>query len=180
MGTLKSELKKAVPVIVKATKTLHQRSIPELYADFCQHMRDVSVIDPLGRTIVFRVENFPYLIKMQYFNEKEGKWVSALASMAIAALANGTFDEARHKCDPARAKGMLRIREILTKPDSIHENIHSRVKGEFVYVVRLGAGNIKVAFITKNEAQEWVVVTSFYSTERYLVTCAKVPAAYTK
>src|SRR5438105_518028 len=143
MGTLKSELRKVAPAIAKAAAR-QQKSIPDLYADFCKHLKDVSVTDPLGRTIVFRLENFPYLIKMQYFREAEGKWVSASASVVIKALANGTFDETKYRCDPARAKGMLRIREILEKPDSIHRNIHPRVNGEFVYVARLGGGSIKV------------------------------------
>jgi hypothetical protein len=181
MATLKSQLQKAAPALTKAAKKLQQRAIAELYADFCKHLKDVTVTDPTGRTIVFRIENFPYLIKMQYFNKVAGTWVSASAGVTIAALANGTLDETLHQYDPARAKGMLRIRDILEKPDSIHENVHTRVRGDIVYVVRLGGGNIKVAFIKKDiQKGEWVLVTSFFTTDRYVSTCAKHPPLYQK
>jgi hypothetical protein len=180
MGTLKSELERTVPVLVEAVAKREGKTIGELYKLFCEILKDVSVTDPCGRTIVFRLENFPYLIKIEHFNKAAKKWVAATAGMVIKSLADGTFDESTHRYDTSRARGLSRIPAILKAPDSVHENIHPRVTGEFVYVVKVGRDSLKVAFITKNKAGEWVVVTSFYTTERYLKSCAKIPAAYTK
>jgi hypothetical protein len=180
MGTLKSELEKAVPKLAIAAAKRVEKTIPELYKLFCDSFKDVSVTDPQGRAIVFRMENFPYLIKMEYFNRGARKWVAATAGVVLQKLADGKFAESDHRHDVSRARGMHRISEILRAPDSIHENIHPRVTGDFVYVVKVGKDSLKVAFITKNKAGEWVVVTSFYTTEQYLKGCTKQPAVYTK
>jgi hypothetical protein len=169
MGTLESELKRIFPKKGKDVATV--LSIPDLYASFCAKMKDREVVDPIGNKIVFRVE---------YWNESEGKWVQANAGSTIKALDDGTFDEGKHRCDSARAKGVLRIPELLTAPDSIHKNIHARVKGEYVYVKGVGTTGIKVVFTTHNRTGELVPVTSFYTTEKYVKTCAKQPALYGK
>jgi hypothetical protein len=181
MGTLKSELEKAVPKVVEALAARPTRTIAEIYADFRDRLQRTPVVDPQGRTIVFRPENFPYLIKMEHRRPTDEAWVAATASVVINALDEGTFDESRHRCDNSRAKGIVWLRHLLTDPDSIHENIHARVKGDFLYVVSVGSdGESKVAFITKNRAGEWILVTSFYTTAKYLKTCAKEPALYRK
>jgi hypothetical protein len=186
MGTLKSELEKVVPTLTKAVRKKKAQALPpppsvlECYRAFCEELRDVSVRDPLGKEIVFRVENFPYLIKTENLNKARNEWVAAAAGVVIEALEQGNFDEALHRCDPARSRGLLRIPEILKAPDSIHINIHPHVPGEFVYVVRVGADTYKLAFIIKNRVGEWVLVTSYYASGNYLKTCAKVPPVYAK
>lgn len=186
MGTLKSELEKAVPTLTKAARKKRAQaqqpppSVVECYRAFCTCLKDVSVQDPLGKEIVFRVENFPYLIKTENFNKARNEWVAATAGVVIEALETGAFDEAAHRCDPARSRGLLRIPEILKAPNSIHTNIHPNVPGDFVYVVRVGADTYKLAFIIKNRGGEWVLVTSYYASGNYLKTCAKYPPVYIK
>lgn len=204
MGNLRKELEEAVPTLVGAAEkkrlskppqrvssVVHiprikpkspqqpARSVTECYDLFCQNMKDVRVRDPLGREIVFRAENFPHLVKVEYLN-KARKWVAANASVIIRGLESGTLDEAAHRCDRIRSLGFLRIPAILKAPDSIHENIHPRVSGECVYVVQAEVGTYILAFTTRNWAREWVVVTSYFVSENYLKTCAKQPAIYVK
>jgi hypothetical protein len=178
MGTLKSQLKQIAPMVAAATAARQRRDVKELYADFCTHLKDQSVTDPRGEKLVFRKHDFPYLIKLEFFNEKMGKWTAAKAAPTIKALEAGILDEARHQYDLARAKGLLRIAEILANPDSIHVNIHPRVTGDMVYVVRVSAG-FKIAFV-KKKGPEWGIVTSFYTTESYLKTCAGEPPIFSK
>jgi len=180
MGNLKSNAKKARSRASKASRAPAERSIADIHREFCDHLKDLSVVDPQGRTITFRIENFPYLIKMEYFHGAHGKWVGAKASAVNQALLEGTFDETAHRCDHARARGLRRIPQILKEPDSIHENIHPRVNGELVYVTRSSGGSIKIVTVTRNHRREWVLVTSFYTSERYLRTCAKEPPLYRK
>lgn len=186
MGTLKSELEKAVPALTKAAKKKPKKvahpapSVVECYRVFCEHLADVRVKDPDGREIVFRRENFPYLIKTEKFNPARDSWVSASAKVVIEALENGTFDEVSHRCDPARSRGLLRIPEILKSPHSIHVNLHPHIPGDFVYVVRVGADTYKLAFTIKNRVGDWVLVTSFYASGNYLKTCAKHPPEHQK
>lgn len=186
MGTLKSELEKLVPAIMKAAKKKPQKAAPsapsvvECYREFCKYLADTRVKDPRGREIVFRRENFPYLIKTEKFNTARNNWVPASAKVVIDALENGTFDEVSHRCDSARSRGLLRIPEILKSPHSIHVNIHPHIPGDFVYVVRVGGDTYKLAFIIKNRAGDWVLVTSFYASGNYLKTCAKHPPEHKK
>jgi hypothetical protein len=186
MGTLKSELEKAVPALTKVARKnrAHSQqpppSIVESYVAFCTFLKDVSVRDPLGKEIVFRLENFPYLIKTERLIKSRNEWAAAKAGVVIEALGRGTFDEASHRCDSARSRGLLRIPEILKAPDTIHINIHPNVPGDFVYVIRVGADTYKLAFIIKNRAGDWVLVTSYYASGSYLKTCAKHPPVYTK
>src|SRR6266446_9326106 len=174
MGTIKSELEKAVPALTKAAKKKRKKapqpapSVLECYAVFCEHLRDVRVKDPLGREVVFRSDNFPYLIKMENFSQARNLWVPASASVVIQALENGTFDEVAHRCDPARSRGLVRIPEVLESPHAIHSNCHPHIPGDFVYVVKVGADTYKLAFIIKNRAKEWVLVTSFYASGNYV------------
>lgn len=180
MGSPKPQLKSGKPAARKPKRPC--APIPELYKQFCERLKDTSIDDPQQRRIFFRIENFSYLIKLEFFNKPQNRWVAAKSSLVIQALATGTFDESKHRCDPARANGLLRIREILRDPDSIHENIHARVKGKLVYVRKLGGANVpaKIAFVTWSRSGEWIPVTSFYTTDRWLKQCAKEPALYRK
>lgn len=157
-------------------------SVQELYGRFCRELDDTSVLDPLNQYVHFRIENFPYLIKLEYYNKKLQRWVPAKATVVIPMLANGAFDESGYRCDKSRAKTLFQIPDILANPDAIHENIHPRVEGKVVYVRRFNRkrASVKVALVTHNRSGELVLVTSFYTTEKWLVQCAKLPPLYLK
>jgi len=178
---LKSELGRIFPERVAADGTLIL-TVQHLFERFCKELGNISVTDPLKQRIFFRIENFPYLIKLEHYNEREKKWTDARANAVIKALQEGTFNPAKHRFDAIRAKGLFWIRDILTRPDAIHENICPRVTGELVYVRRLRGrtGLVKVVLTTHNRAGEWVLVTSFYAGESWLRRCAKGPALYVK
>jgi len=182
MRSIKSELVRAIGARSSSKSGPPSPSIAELYRQFCNDLKDTSVVDPEGRQIFFRIENFPYLIKMEYYDERQGRWVGAKAALVTKALADGSFEQSKHRCDAARARAVLRIHELLTDPDAIHENVHPRITGKLVYVRRLNSrkAQMKIALVTLNRSNEWVLVTSFYTTERWLRQCAKDPPLYTK
>jgi len=167
---------------VAAAEAPSVTSVRQLYERFCRKLKDTSVVDPLGQRIFFRIESFPYLIKLEYHDEKLGQWVGARAKAVIHALQERSFDPSKYRFDETRAKALFRIPEILVAPDSIHENIHPRVAGKLVYVKRLGrsGGPIKVVLTTHNPAGEWTLVTSFYTQENWLRQSAKEPPLYEK
>lgn len=157
-------------------------TVAHLYTRFCTELNNTTVKDPLGRTIHFRLDQFPYLIKLEHQDKHSGEWRTAKARVVLSALQDGTFDANSHRFDTSRGKDMFRIPEILRCPNAIHENIHARVKGDEVYVIRPHGkkGPIKVVLVVANREGEIVPITSFWTRERWLRTCAKQPPLWEK
>jgi hypothetical protein len=181
---LKQELQKALgtSVATASQPATAVVTVAHLYSRFCMELSNTTVKDPLGRTIHFRLDQFPYLIKLEHQDKANGEWKAAKARVVLSALEDGTFDANSHRFDMSRAKDLFRIPEIFRCPSAIHQNIHARVKGDGVYVIRPRGkkGPIKVALVVANREGEIVPVTSFWSTEGWLRTCAKQPPLWEK
>lgn len=157
-------------------------TVEGLYRRFCDELNNTTVEDPMGRTIHFRLEQFPHLIKLEHEDKNTGEWTAAKAGVVLRALEEGRFDARGHRFDLSRAKALFRIPEILRCPDAVHSNMHPRVKGDEVYLIRPHGrkGPIKVVLVVANRQGEIVPVTSFWSTEGWLRTCAKQPPLWEK
>jgi hypothetical protein len=182
---LKSELQKilATKVVLRSVcpPSAQTTSVAELYRQYSDKLENRIVNDPRGAEIHFYAENFPYLIKLEYYNRKIGAWKAAFASAAIEQLKSETFDEATYRIgDESRARTLFWIPEIISDPDSIHENGHPRVTGTELYVKRYKRSDaqIKVISVGTRSSGERIVVSSFWSNEGWVARYAKMPARY--
>jgi hypothetical protein len=181
---LKQEIQKALSISGGAAPQPAPAvtTVAHLYKRFCMELNNTTVKDPLGRAIHFRLDQFPYLIKLEHEDKDSGEWKAAKARVVLSALEDGTFDANSHRFDTSRAKDLFRIPEILRCPNAIHQNIHARVRSDEVYVIRpYGRKDpIKVVLVVANREGEIVPITSFWTKEKWLRTCAKQPPLWEK
>jgi hypothetical protein len=162
MGSLESELRKLKEALFPKMHEPPSRppnaadiSIESLYGLYTDKLENASIKDPLGRAIHYKAENFPYLIKMEFWNKKAKRWVDANATAVIEQLKSKTFDSTRYRVgDDSRARTLFWISGIISSPDCIHENNNEGMTDKEVYVMRYkrksdNAAEIKVVLIAE-------------------------------
>ncbi len=174
MGDLKSQLEAVLALPPVCPKSREFSSIPELYAAFQKELEGKQFTDPNGKVATFRAEDFPHLVKLEFFDRKQSRWVDARAKAAIPQLQNGTFDEARYRiADASRPRTLFWIPEIIASPDSTDPN--KRNKTNDVYAKRYrrkGSGaTLKIVLVETQPDGTRTVQTSFWSDDRYHANC---------
>ena len=170
MGDLKSQLAAIFPQPPQCPVSRAFTSIAAIYAAFHAELEGKVFADPRGKTATFLAEDFPHLIKLEYFDAKQKRWVEARAKAAIPQLQSGTLDESRYRIgDPSRPRTLFWIPDILAKPDSIHPN--KRNLRNDVYAKRYsrkGAGaTLKIVLVETHPDGSRSVQTSFWSDDGY-------------
>jgi hypothetical protein len=135
------------------------------------------VSDPLGTRVWFMDYNFPKLIQLQFRGTK------ARAQKALEHLRNESANESEYSCDKNRAGTIFWIPEIISDPDSIHENAHPRIMGEEVYVKRYAKAGAcyKLVFTEVDSSiNQRIVTTSFMAPEDRLEVFIKKPGKWVK
>lgn len=130
------------------------------------------VSTPLGTRVFFMDYNFPKLIQLQFRGKK------ARAQKAIAHLRTENPDESEYSYDSNRFSTLFWIPEVITELDSIHDNAHSTIEGDIVYVKRYAkaGSDFKLVFsIVDEELNQRVVTTSFLTQEDRLEEFIKMP-----
>jgi hypothetical protein len=153
-------------------------SIEDCYAGYLTQMADRDVTDPCGTVISFLEENFPKLIKLQML----ATGANARAAKVLEALQNGTFNSSLYTVERDRLETLFWIEDVLTDPDSIHENIHETVEAESVYVKHYDkeGAPIKLVFVLCTYAGQRVVCTSFLTQPARLSKFVRVPPTWSK
>jgi hypothetical protein len=180
---IREELLKLFPPAPKCPPNASYNSIDDLYHQFLEKLEGTWADDRLGRRVFFRSENFPYLVKLKFFDNKQKMWVDAFAERAIQQLKDKCLDESRYKIgDHSRARTIFWIRDIIEDPDRIHEYDRRRMENTDIYVReydRAGdVAKIKVVEVVTRECGEKVVRSSFWSDEKWLGKYAKIPPKY--
>jgi hypothetical protein len=155
-------------------------SVAELFHQFEARLEGTCVIDPCGEENRFYAENFPHLVKLEFYNVKIGKWVDAKAAVAVKQLRAGILDESKYRIgDLSRPRTLFWVTDIISNPDKIHDNI--RNNGTEVYSKRYdrkGKGaTLKIVLVAKKGATR-AVITSFWCSETYHNACIKLPAKH--
>jgi hypothetical protein len=104
VGTLKDELKKVaaeLAIIPEYEPPARPANAPDvtiegLWQAYSETLANISVKDPRGKFIRFKEDNFPYLVKLEFWNTKAKKWVDAVAGVVIQQLKDKTFDATRY------------------------------------------------------------------------------------
>ncbi len=174
MGDLKSQLEAVFPQPPECPKNHQYGSIADLYGEFRKNLEGKQFSDPDGKTATFRADDFPHLVKLEYFDRKQKQWVEARAKSAIPQLLNGTLDESRYRItDQSRARTIFWIPEIISNPDSSHPN--KRNKKSDVYAKRYrrkGDGaTLKIVLVETQPDGTRTVQTSFWSDDVYHANC---------
>jgi hypothetical protein len=156
------------------------QSIAELFQQFETQLEGTCVLDPCGEENRFYAENFPHLVKLEFYNEKLGEWVDAKASLAVAQLRAGILDESKYRIgDSSRPRTLFWVPDIISNPDEIHDNI--RNNGREIYSKRYSrrgkAAALKIVLVAKKGTTR-AIITSFWCKERYHKTCIKLPAKH--
>ncbi|MGA7339757.1 MAG: hypothetical protein WBX18_04105, partial [Terracidiphilus sp.] len=100
------------------------RSIAELFRQFETQLEGTCIVDPCGEENRFYAENFPHLVKLEFYNEKIGEWVDAKATEAVKQLRAGILDESKYRIgDSSRPRTLFWVTDIISNPDEIHDNI---------------------------------------------------------
>ncbi len=180
MGDLRSKLEALFPQPPRCPSSYRVGTIAELYEEYMARLEGTCVVDPCGESNWFLAENFPHLVKLEFFNRKINQWVDARATEAVAQLKNMSLDESRYRIgDSSRPRTLFWVPEIISNPDSIHENI--RNNGTDVYCKRYqrSVGNeMKIVLIAKRADSTRAVMTSFWSDATYHNGCIKLPAKH--
>lgn len=174
MGDLKSQLKAVFPQLPECPESRHFKSISDLYAAFQNELEGKSFSDPNGKIATFRAEDFPHLVKLEFFDVKQKRWVDARAKAVIPQLRNGTLNEARYRIsDASRPRTLFWIPEIIAHPDSANPN--KRNTKNDVYAKRFrrkGQGaTLKIVLVETQPDGTRTVQTSFWSDDRYHANC---------
>ena len=155
-------------------------TIAELYEQYEARLEGSCVIDPCGQENWFYAENFPHLVKLEFFNSKINQWVDARAKEAIHQLKSKCLDESRYRIgDASRPRTLFWVPEVIINPDSIHENI--RANGTDVYCKRykrFKGSELKIVLVGRRDASTRVVMTSFWSNSTYHNGCIRIPAKH--
>lgn len=194
MGTLKDELKKAaaeLAIVPKYEAPSRPANAPDvsvegLWQAYSEKLANVSVKDPRGEFIRFKEENFPYLVKLEFWNEKTMRWVDAIAGFVIRQFKNKTFDVTKYRIgDQTRARTLFWTKDILKEPDCIHENNNAGMTDKEIYVMRYEVSNpkdaeIKVVLVAERPDEGRVTSSSFWTDQRWLRKAAKQPPLYVR
>jgi hypothetical protein len=174
MADLKSQLLALFPESPECPKGRTYTSIAALYAAFQKELEGKQFSDPQGRIATFRAEDFPHLVKLEFFDQKQNRWLDARAKAAIPQLMNGTLDESRYRIgDPSRPRTLFWVPEIIARPDSSHPN--KRNKKNDVYAKRYRRGGdgatLKIVLVETQPDGTRTIQTSFWSDDRYHANC---------
>jgi hypothetical protein len=156
------------------------KSIAELFKRFQTELEGICVKDPCGEENRFYADNFPHLVKLEFYNDKIGQWVDAKATLAVEQLRSGTLDESKYRIgDTSRPRTLFWVPDIIANPDEIHHN--RRDNGREVYSKRYTRSSkgatLKIVLVTK-KGNTRAVITSFWCTEKYHKACVKLPAKH--
>jgi hypothetical protein len=180
MGDLKSELEAAFPRPRLCPPNHKYGSIAELYEYYLSNLEETCVEDCCGHKNWFRAENFPHLIKLEFFNKKLGRWVEAAAKPAIEQLKDKRLDESQYRIlDGSRARTLFWVPEVIKGADNIHPNAHSKTSD--VYSKRYSRDSkkdIKIVLVECRSGGDRVIKTSFWIDDRYHKGCIGHPAKY--
>lgn len=180
MGDLRSKLEAIFPQPPACPPSYKLGTIAELYEEYMTRLEGTCVVDPCGEKNWFLAENFPHLVKLEFFNVKTKQWVAARAKEAIAQLKSKCLDESRYRIgDSSRPRTLFWVPEIIRTPDSIHENIHD--KGIDVYSKRFRrsmGSEIKIVLVGQRNDSTRAVMTSFWSNATYHNGCIRMPAKH--
>lgn len=152
-------------------------SIAAMFKRYEKELVGKYVSDPLGTRIWFMDYNFPKLIQLQFRGTK------AKAHKAIEHLRTDSPDESLYSCDRNRFSTLFWIPEIISDPDAIHDNAHTNIPGDDVYVKRYAkAGSaFKLVFSMVDEGlNQRIVTTSFLTQENRLLEFMKIPAKWVR
>jgi hypothetical protein len=155
-------------------------SIAELFKQFQIQLEGSCIKDPCGEENHFFAENFPHLVKLEFFNDKIGRWTDAKASVAIQQLLAGTLDETKYRIgDSSRPRTLFWVPDIIANPDEIHVNIRDTTREIYSkrYDRRGKGATLKVVLVAKKGASR-AVITSFWCTEKYHKGCIKLPSKH--
>jgi hypothetical protein len=185
LGTLQDQLAQHFPPRPGCPKNCSYSCIAHLYEQFMERMEATRTSNPLGVSVHVFAENFPYLVKLEFFDKKVNRWVEAKAARAIEQLKDKRLDESRYRPDHSRARSLFWILDIISQPESIHHNLSPRVRGEHVYLRRYVRDDprdsyIKAATTTTRATGQVVVVTSFWTDEDWVGSYAKHPPFHPK
>ena len=115
MGSLQDQLKKAaaeLAIVPPYEPPPRPANAPDvtvegLWHAYSERLANTSVKDPRGEVIHFKEENFPYLVKLEFWNKKAKRWFDAVAGVVIQQLKDKTFDATLYRIgDPTRARTM--------------------------------------------------------------------------
>ena len=181
VADIKTELARLYPPLPKCPPNYRFLTITELYQQYRVRLEGSCVTDPLGREVQFFAENFPHLVKLEFYNVKVSGWVAASAARAIEQLKASTFDESRYRIgDPSRPRTLFWVPDILQNPDNIYDN--KRANGTEVYLKKYrrisGLPAIKVALVGGLPGGTRIPVTSFWCDDGYIAGCVKHPAKH--
>ncbi len=174
MGDLKSQLLAMYPQPPECPAKHSYSSIAELYAAFQKTLEGKLFTDPAGKVATFLAEDFPHLVKLEYLDPKQGRWVEARAKAAIPQLQSGTLEESRYRIgDESRPRTLFWIPEIIGNPDSTDPN--KRNKNNDVYAKRYNrkgnGASIKIVLVETQADGTRTVQTSFWSDDDYHKGC---------
>ncbi len=147
-------------------------SIAGMFRRYEKELVGTYVSNPLGTRVFFMDYNFPKLIQLHFRGKK------ARAQKAIAHLRTDKPNEAEYEFDRNRFSTIFWIPEVITEPDSIHDNAHATIEGDVVYVKRYAkaGSDFKLVFTTVDEElNQRVVTTSFLTQEDRLSEFVKMP-----
>ena len=180
MTDMKAQLGARFPGLPACPANNHFTSIAELYGQYQAKLEGVCFVDPCGQKNWFCPENFPHLVKLEFFDLKQRRWVDASAKVVIEQLRNKSLDESRYRIgDASRPRTLLWIPEIIAAPDSIHDNI--RNNSTEVYAKRYSRSSgaeLKIVLVETRRGGMRVVKTSFWSHEKYHSACIRLPAKH--
>jgi hypothetical protein len=162
-------------------------AIQAAYNTFKRKMCPLTVETPLPETISFLPENFPHLVKLQTKIKGSDDWINAKWSLVCDSLEAGDFQDDVYRFDPRRVHALQGVIQLLRRPHRIHPNLRhgdrapGNIRGEYIYVREMRRNEVWVAFTLYDPNIGLTVVTSsFYGSERWLATCAGLPAKYTR
>lgn len=177
MGSLREELAKLFPNRPLSKQPRHppysNLDIPQSYQRFCQEMAGKDFKDPRNIAISVLEVNFPKLLgaKMAATGKK------AKASLVLDALRNATFNPALYQVETDRIETLFWIEDTICNCDSIHDNNHSVIEADEVFVKRYdkAGSEVKLVFGRNLQAGQVVIVTSFLTSPADLVRFVKMP-----
>lgn len=182
-GDLRTSLAAALGVEVKPIG-----KIQTAYNDHKRYLSGRRITTPLPEQVHLLDENFPYWIKLEIENPSQpGTRIGATAKLVIPKLEAGSFEDSGYTYDEKRSRALLMLPTLLRNPNCIHVNLRHAdrgqggIQGRYVYVEYFGKNTRKVAFTTRNELRDVIVlVTSFWTYAGWVTDCAHNPAVYVR
>jgi hypothetical protein len=180
MGDLKSELEAIFPQPPKCPRNHKYGNIADLYEHYQENLEDTFVEDQCGHKNWFRAENFPHLVKLEFFNRKINSWVEAAAGPAIEQMKDKSFNEDRYRIlDGSRSRTLFWVPDVIRLAENIHPN--ARSKSSDIYSRRYSRDSgkdIKIVLVETRSSGERVIKTSFWVDDVYHKGCIGHPARF--